>query len=241
MIGGLFSNKPTPKNIEKQAAKSQERYAQPEYRRQAMEKLLGWGTPESVTALMGRFSVVVQSPHWDEEEKRWLVDELAERGALAKEAVSAYLKAENNIAYAAKALRQLTDDDEYRTELISALNSREPSDYRTAQAKQELIACLEEVPGDEVEAAVIPYLDDHADDVQCTAVDVVERKAAKAAFPRLVEMLSEDMHSARVLRHIAGAVARLGLELDADKPLEPPVMEDFVVKDGKLARKSEGE
>jgi hypothetical protein len=238
VLGGLFGSKPTPKNIEKQSAKAQERYAQPEFRRQAMDKLLAWGTPEALDALIKRFSVVVQSPHWDEEEKRWLVEELAERGEVAREGLSRYLRSENNIAYAAKAIRQLTDEAGYQSELIGALQSREPSEYRTAQAKQELIACLEDVEGDAVVEALIPYLDDHADDVQCTCVDVLEHKNATQAHARLIEMLSEDQHSARVLRHIAGAVARMGCELDPEKALEAAVLEDFVVKDGKLERKS---
>lgn len=234
---GLFSSKPTTKNIQKQVAKVKERYAQPDYRRMAMEKLLEWGTPEAIDGVLERFAVVAQSPHWDEEEKRWLVEEMVERGDLAKEALIRFLKNANNIAFAAKALNRLMSADEYSTALSNALSEREPEDHRSAQSKQELIACLGDCEGDH-SAVIIPHLDDHADDVQCTAVDVVENKKLSGAYSRLVEMLSEDLHSGRVLRHVAQAVQNLGISIDPSKALESAVTEDFIVKEGKLERRS---
>ena len=111
LFGLLGGDKPTPKNISKLVNKVKERYAQPEYRRTAMEKLLSWSTPEALDAVLSRFTVVVQSPHWDEEEKRWLVEELAERGQPAKEALTRFLARENHIAFAAKALARLGTKD----------------------------------------------------------------------------------------------------------------------------------
>lgn len=236
MVLGLFGgDKPTPKNIEKQMQKVKERYSQPELRRAAMEKLLQWGTPEALDAVLQRFAVVVQSPHWDEEEKRWLVDELAERGAPAKEALSRFLRKENNIAFAAKALSRLVDKDEYVVELVKALKARSTEDYRTVQAKQELVAAIGEHGDASALEAIIPYLDDHGDDVQCQTIDMVEKRTYEPAYPRLVEMVTEDHHSARVLRQAASAISRLHIPIDADKPLADPVMEDFVVKDGTLS------
>lgn len=236
---GLFDfitgDKPTPKNIQKQVTKVKERYSQPEYRRMAMEKLLSWDEPEALDGVMQRFTVVVQSPHWDEDEKRWLVEELAERGEKAKQAITRFLQKENHIAFAAKALKQLVEKEEFIEELRSALLARPPSDHRSVQGKQELIACL----GEEAETAqldiIAGYLDDHGDDVQCTTIDVVENRTVKEAYERLTEMVTEEIHSARVLRHAAGAISRLSLPIDVEKTLAPAVLEDFMVKDGSLA------
>lgn len=242
MVFGLFGgNKPTEKNIGKQALKVKERYAQPEYRRAAMEQLLAWGTPEALDAVLSRFTVVVQSPHWDEEEKRWLVEELAERGAPAREALSRFLKTKNNVAFAAKALRNLCDPESYKTQLQDALLAREPEDYRSAQAKQDLIHALSEVlEAGEGADCLKPYVDDHADDVQCAAIEAVEAGKVEDVYPRLAEVVTEDMHSARVQRAAAAAIARLSIPIDPAKPIEAAVLEDFVVKDGSLARKEEG-
>lgn len=236
LFGLIGSDKPTPKNIHKQVTRVKERYAQPEFRRGAMDKLLEWDTPESLLGLMQRFTVVVNSPHWDEEEKRWLVDELAQRGDNARQAIVRFLKRENYVAFAARALRRLVDEQTYLSDLVEALRAHPPDDHRSVQGKQELVAALGEAGDTHAMQAIIPYLDDHSDDVRCTTVDVVERHALATAYPRLVETLSEDFHSARVLRHVAGAVSRLGLDVDATRPLAPAVAEDFAVKDQKLVR-----
>lgn len=240
LFGLLGGDKPTPKNIQKLVTKVKERYAQPEYRRGAMERLLSWGTPEALDGVLTRFTVVVQSPHWDEEEKRWLVEELVEKGEPAKEALVRFLERENHIAFAAQALRQLASKEEYVEVLTKALKARSPEDYRSAQGKQEIIACIADASGPEVAEALEPYLDDHADDVQCACIDAVEKLSAEAAYPRLKEIVTDDARSARVLRHAAGAMARLGVPVDPSKPLQPAVTEDYVVKEGKLARQSEG-
>lgn len=234
LFGLLGGDKPNPKNISKLVTKVKERYAQPEYRRTAMEKLLSWSTPEALDAVLSRFTVVVQSPHWDEEEKRWLVEELAERGEPAKEALTRFLARENNIAFAAKALARLTSKEEYVDELIKALRARPPEDHRTVQGKQELILALGDAGEPRAVEAVLPYLDDHADDVQCAAIDVIERHQAEVGYPKLAEILTDEVRSARVLRHAAGALSRLKAPIDPQKPLQPAVTEDYVVKDGTL-------
>lgn len=234
LFGFLGGDKPNPKNISKLVLKVKERYAQPEYRRGAMEKLLSFATPDAMDAVLQRFSVVVQSPHWDEEEKRWLVDELAERGELAKAAVTRYLAKENHIAFAAQALARLTSPAEYVETLMASLASRTPEDHRSVQGKQELILALGDTQDERVVSAVLPYLDDHADDVQCAVVDLIERLGATSAFSTLVQVLSDDVRSGRVLRHAAGAVSRLKAPIDPTRALQPAVAEDFIVKEGTL-------
>ncbi len=232
---GLFGgDKPTEKSIAKQVTKVKERYAQPEYRRVAMETLLDWGTPDALDGVLARFTVVVQSPHWDEEEKRWLVEELAERGEPAIEALRRFLKTSNNIGFAARAMERLVDKEQFRDELAAALQARDPEDYRSVQGKQELVAALGETEDPKVVEVVMPYVDDHSDDVQVTAVEVIERLGNEEQQQKLVAILGEDFRSARVARAAAGAVSRLKLPIDPEKPLSASVMEDYSVKDGTL-------
>jgi hypothetical protein len=247
LLDSLFGgDKPSQKNIEKLVVRTKERYAQPEYRREAMEKLLAMGTAEALAGVLQRFTVVAQSPHWDEEEKRWLVDELASRGDTAREVLLAFLKRADHIAFAAKALGRLAPSKEALvTDLVAALHARTPEDHRGMQGKAELVAALAETAASVALVAVVPYLDDHADDVQCTTVDALEKlwpaaPAAggerEAAQKKLQAVLVDDARSARVLRHTAAAMARLSLPIDPEKPLAPAVVEDYAVKDGRLAR-----
>jgi hypothetical protein len=240
-LDSLFGgDKPSQKNIDKLTMRVKERYAQPEYRREAMEKLLAWGTPDALRAVCQRFTVVVQSPHWDEEEKRWLVDELAKRGEAARSVLVEFLARADHIAFAARALQRLVKHDEYVQDLMTALKARAPEDHRSTQGKAELVAALAETGDARVAEALLPYLADHGDDVQCACVDAYERLWPKldqkdGLLRGLQAVVVDDGRSARVLRHTAAAMQRLGLPIDATKPLAPAVAEDYVVKDGKLS------
>jgi hypothetical protein len=242
LLDSIFGDKPTQKGIDKQVLRLKERYAQPEYRREAMDKLLAWGTPEAYAGVLARFTVVAQSPHWDEEEKRWLVDELATRGEPAKAALQAFLAKEDHVAFAAKALRKLSSSPEqWIADMIAALHARPADDHRTTLGKAELVAQLKDGGSPVVIAAVVPYLDDHADDVQMATIDCIDHHHAGIADDvkaevarRFQHIVADEARSARVLRHAAAAMARLKLAVDPTRPLAPAVAEDFVVKDGVL-------
>lgn len=232
---GLFgSNTPTEKQIAKQVTHLKEQYAKPEYRQMAMDKLLEWGTKECLAALLNRFKVVVQSPHWDEEEKRWVVEQMAKRGDLAKEVLQTFIMNENEVTYAILAFSKLSSEVELVELLKNALLSRSPEDYRTSESKMELIAALEEHEPADLPTLLIPYLDDHHDDVKCMTLDVAAKKKAENAYPKMIDMLSQEAHSARVLRHTASKVSELALVLAEDQKLAAEIAEDFEIKSGKL-------
>ena len=242
LLDSIFGDKPNQKNIEKLVLKVKERYAQPEYRREAMDKLLTWGTPESYAALLNRFTVVVQSPHWDEEEKRWLVDELATRGEPARTALKIFLAKDDHVAFAAKALRQLSPSAEvWIDDLIAALQGRAPGDHRTTQGKAELINTLVDAQAQKAVPAMLPYLSDHADDVQMATLDGLDKlfpgasaDDKTAVAETLRGIIVDDGRSARVLRQAAHVMANHKLAVDPQKALAPAVAEDFIVKDGVL-------
>jgi len=237
-------DKPTQKNIDKLVVRVKEGYAQPEYRREAMEKLLGWHTPESLNGVLVRFTVIANSLHWDGEEKTWLVDELVKLGEPARVALRKFLAKENHIAFAARALSRLDSKDDYVNDLAAALAARAPDDYRSVHGKAELIACLTDTQDPRAVTALVPYIDDHGDDVQCACVDALERlwtltgPLAGDIEKRLQAVIADDARSARVVRHTAAAMQRLDVPVDATRPLAPAVAEDFLIKDGKLARPS---
>lgn len=232
---GLFGkNTPTEKQIAKQVTHLKEQYAKPEYRQMAMDKLLEWGTRECLVGLLNRFKVVVQSPHWDEEEKRWLVDQLAKRGDLAKDVLREFVMNENEVTYAIVALSRFCTQAELIEILRAALLARSPEDHRSSESKMELIAALEEHEPADLSDLLIAYLDDHHDDVKCMTLDVLTKKQAQQAYPKIISMLADDLHSARVLRHTASKVYELGLTIPEDLKLAPEVEEDFELKTGKL-------
>jgi lipopolysaccharide biosynthesis regulator YciM len=235
-IFDIFTGRPTGKAIASQVSKAKEQYAQPEYRRMAMEKLLKWDTPESLAGVVQRFCVVVQSPHWDEVEKQWLVEEIVERGEHSRAILRDFILKENDLAYALDAYRKIVqNDDAYVAILWDALEIRKPADHRSVRAKQELIAALAEMPGIDLER-LVPYLHDHSDDVQSLAISALADRKDERFFAPVRELIGSDIHSSRVMRAAADAVSALKIPVAEDFKIAGPVLEDFHTENGLLVR-----
>src|SRR5271170_6675572 len=182
----FIKGKPSPNAILSQVRKAKEVYAQPEYRRMAMDKLLKWGDDDSLRGILERFSVVVQSPHWDEDEKRWLTEELTKLGDRALPILREFILKKNEVNHALSAYRAIVNNDHaYEAFLIEALKIRPPSDHRSVQGKQELIALLSEFKEVPLADLLLPYLDDHSDDVQCAAIDALRAHLNDAVKQKL--------------------------------------------------------
>jgi hypothetical protein len=233
----MFKSGPTSDSILGQVRKAKEVYAQPEYRRMAMEKLLKWGTEESLRGLLERFTVVVQSPHWDEDEKRWLVDEMIKVGELSKPILREFILKKNEVNYALLAYRKIVDSDEgYKAILVEALNLRPPSDHRSVQGKQEIIAAISEFEPMFYEELLLPYLADHSDDVQSAAIDALCRSENNKIAVALISLLESEVHSARVLRAAAHVVANKKYPLTDATRLSDVVKEEFRIEGGHLVK-----
>jgi hypothetical protein len=233
----LFKSEPSSEAILGQVRKAKEIYAQPEYRRMAMEKLLKWNTDEALKGLLERFCVVVQSPHWDEDEKRWLVEEMIKLSDRSKPILRDFILKKNEVNHALLAYQKIVaNDNTYKELLVEALSLRPPSDHRSVQGKQELIAAISEFEPEFFENLLLPYLFDHSDDVQCAAIDALSKSNNEAVAKALVNLLESDVHSARVLRRAAHVVETKKIPISEAVKLADPVMEEFRVDHGHLIR-----
>ena len=238
---GLFDLiKPNDKKkIEGLVKKVKEPYAQPEVRREAMEGLFKMGTDDALRGVLKRFTFVCQSLHWDGEEKRWLIDELARTGTPAVQPVKDFIHQDDNVVLAIRALEKLLDAQQVTETLISALQARAPDAYRATQAKLEIIDHLGSGPvSDRAWEAVQPYLEDHSDDVRAKVLEVVEGWSLEAAAAQVARLLLDDTLSARVHRQAAQCLCALKARLSPAPVLPPAAQEDYTVDgDGQVIRK----
>jgi len=233
-IGGTVEEQ-----IERQLKKIKQTYAQPEYRRGAMDALINLGTHEAFFALCKRFTVVANSAHWDEEEKHWLVDTLAGLGPPAVPAVREFVLKDDNVNYPLRALEKVLGSDDMTAFLVEALKVRAPDDYRRDKGKLELIDNLgKRTLTPALVEAIVPYLHDHSDDVICKAVEVFEDGKEGAVKDQLFALAYDDTMSARVQRRAAEAIDKLRLEADRDlDKLPDAVAEDFQIEGRTLTRR----
>lgn len=196
--------------LEKAAKQVREPYAQPEYRRAAMEKLLELGTEEAYAALLMRFTYNANGQIADESEKRDLVDELVRVGKPALPSLQKFIATEKAVALPIEALRRMLPPAEALAFLQKTLQSYEPLDHRSTQQKISLVFALAELGGPEVALSLVPYLDDHHDDVQFQVIGALERLKNEATGPALAKVCVGDAHAGRVQRAAAQALANLG-------------------------------
>lgn len=239
---GLFKDKNnhskvvSEQKIQKQVLRVREKYAKTDYRQMAMDTLLEWNTKESLRGVLERFCVVVDSPGADEAEKKWLVEEVAKKGKPAQEALIDFILLSNEVAHAIATLEKMCTKDEVLAALLAALAKRPPADHRLAESKVELIGVLHNYLSQPLVAeALIPYLQDHHDDVQLAAVEALCEEAK--AYPKIAQMIHDNSRSARVLRQVAKTMAAHKIAADMSAALAEEVAEDFEVKDGFLSLK----
>ncbi len=231
----FFKNKkPTNKQIIKHIKKIRSVYVQTDYRMESMKRLLSWNTEKSIAGVLNRFSVVAQSPYFDEKEKVWLSKELIKKGVLAKKAICNFLLDANEISYVINSLSRLCNKKELLKVLYTSLKHRKPEDYRSSSVKIDIIDAIVYYSDNFIGNEIIPYIDDYSDDVKCKVINVILDKGLMIANDRLVNMLFEDIHSVRVLRQVGFVVATFKIPILLNKKIVSSVLDYFYVKNGIL-------
>lgn len=237
---GLFDMLKPKSALEKAAKQVREVYAQPDYRRTAMDKLFEIGTPEAYTALLGRFAINANGQIADEAEKRELVDQLASIGEPCVEPLKEFIRNEKTIAFPIRAIQKILGREATLAFLLETLLAYEPLDHRTTQAKTTLVFSIAEIASAEDAPKLAPYLGDHADDVQFQTIEALQKLANPDTAEDLAKVCISEDHSGRVQRRAAQALVDLGWNVKAyfgDFPEE--LKEEYVLgKKGVLVKKS---
>lgn len=203
---GIFDILKPKSALEKAAKDVKEVYSQPEYRREAMDKLFEMGTREAYVALLGRFSINASGQIADEQEKRELVDRLVEIGHTVVSPLEDYIRSEQTIAFPIRALVRILDKPDAIRFLIETLRRYEPLDHRSTKAKITLITTLADLCTPADTAVFVPYLEDHDDDVQWNAIVAVEKLGDETAREALAKVCCGDAHAQRIQRRAAQAL-----------------------------------
>ena len=206
---GIFDVLKRKTPLEKLSKEVKEPFSQPEYRREAMDKLFRMGTEEAYKALLGRFTVAASGAIADEQEKRELVDRLVEVGEPALGQVKSFIKTEQKITFPVRALARMVSKNDTVAFLMETLKQYEPLDHRSIEQKTTLLTTLGDMVGKDQAEIFIPYLEDHSDDVQFNAIVVLERLAHPDSRLPLAKVCVGEDHAQRIQRRAAEALAKL--------------------------------
>lgn len=203
-----------------------ERYAQPEPRMDAAERLVRIGTPEAIYQLARRFSITSGNLEQDDQEKRWVRDLLVEQGARAADPLRRYLKGHDEITWAMDALAKLLPSDVLAGFLFEVLQDGDPVSIRGSKAVQ----ILDFLAGLETEGAAAPVtrcLASSDDTVRIAAVAALRAYADPATREALLEaFVADEEDSVRVRIAIAELLADLEWEVRGHRPGVERVLPD---------------
>jgi len=223
---GLFdflTNKPTVSNVEKVMKRMLNEHHQQQVRQESMEQLANWGTLEAIQALTRRLAVNFRDTIVNEQEKRWVADTLVERfGERSVEPLVYFIRKEQNVSTAVRALQRLVSAERLVEILTETLTVYAPADYRSTQAKTQLIDALDEHATASVLEHIAPFIADHDDDVRIKVIEQVQARLPDApaasqgrALDGLVEALLDPEAASRIQRRVGEALAAVDADLSA--------------------------
>ncbi len=218
-------------------------FAQPDVRMREMSRLLNDGGPAALRGVLKRFAANANGHIADEDEKKWLEDSIVEHGDDALEPLADYIRTEEQLSYALRAYRRIAGNEGTITFFLSVLDHYGPDDYRSSDAKVQIIRELEQdLAEPRVLPALMPFLHDHSDDVRWAIMDLVERAAKEgiltpalqsAAAQEIGKIAITDDNRPRIERRAAELLCEREWLVGGTAEELPPLLQDEFFLDKK--------
>ncbi len=243
---GLFGSKEERAQgaLKKLAKRVTERYGPPENRQKAMQQLSDMGTPAALRTLCQRFTVRSEPGITDDEEKETVRQMLVDERAEAVGPLEAFVREEEEgIAWALRVLAEIAPDKVVGV-VVGELSRLGKIYTRDPEKKLVLLTWLREhhagASGADVEAALLPLLEDFSDDIRISATRAIVSVApGEKARDALIGLLLRDRDNARVRGEVLDALATLGADVKGHRPtVEALLVEPFFLdREGRVKKR----
>lgn len=232
------------KKIDKVAKLATNPFAQPDVRMREMQRLLQEGTPYAYRGLLRRFAANANGQIADEEEKQWLEDAIVDVGETIREPLQVFIRENKTLSYALRAYERIFGEQEAVRFFLEVLEKHGPDAYRQSEAKQQIaLALVEHTDDPRVLAGLVPFSEDHSDDVRWVVLDAIESAdgagtltdAAKAQYLEVMgRILTDDATGPRVQRRVAEFLKDKGWAVGLDEGEVCPLLDEnyFIDKKG---------
>jgi HEAT repeat protein len=196
----LFSSEsePSERQIKRSLKQVLQTHGEAATRVGAMERLASWRTPEAAAALLRRFTIQTPQASMDLEEKQYAVRLLVDMGKVAVDPILNFIKAEPDVTYPVRALRDILSFEEFHKCLMDILQSLSTGYTRWPEAKAVFIAHLSDEAFAQVADAVFHSLEDEDDDVCIAAIDYLARNGDESIREKLLQIFLESDSRPRV-------------------------------------------
>lgn len=215
-LGGGSKENRDSKRIRDLSKKAHEKYGDPASRTRALEQLRDIGTPEAIAALLQRFTVKTEPGITDGEEKEFTLEILTSFGDAAVGPVEEFIREQDTVAWAVRALEALVPQDQLVGTLTSVLDKLAREYSREPDKKVLIINHLAGIQDPRIAPAVVPFLDDPSDEVRVAALQTLVEHRATSARDAIVGCLIHA-EAPRVRAAAAAALADLGVEVGGER------------------------
>jgi HEAT repeat protein len=187
------SSTPSSKQIEKVVKRLTEPGGENGPRIEAAEKLSEWGTPESLYALLKRFTMSSNVITQDIEEKRMVVQMLVEKGRDAVDPILRFLSSHHNVEWPVQALSEILPREELVPRLVHILEKvAAASEFTPPEHKSDLIRAMRGHVTPEIATVLRQFLSDDDDDVRIAAIEAISEVGEEVREPLLEAFLQAD-------------------------------------------------
>ena len=167
----LTGTQPSKRQIERQIKKLVHPHGESVNRMGAVQQLLEWRTPESIAAILKRFTIVASPVPLDQEEKQEVCDLLIGLGREIVAPIQRFLREEVQVYWPARALQQVLPEEEYRQGMANILADLQASYVRVADQKRDLLRQVQGLQYEKLFEVAERYLEDPSDDVRIAALE----------------------------------------------------------------------
>lgn len=180
------------KQIEKHRKRLTDRFRQTYERYEAMDALAKLGTPEAFTALLGRFTIRVDGPTVDEEEKTYCYELLRSAGEPAVAPIEAFIAKNTAVYFPLRALREIAGDDRAVEALLAAMADCDPGYHEGLERLREIVSNLRDFQHNRVRSALESLVESRSDEIRVFALDGLSGYPNDEIAPLFATRLLED-------------------------------------------------
>ncbi len=227
--------------VERLVKAATQKFGPPENRQKALEQLQELGTPEAIAGMLKRFTVSSEPSITAREEKEYVYRTILDFEKDAIGPLQDFVRnSETAIAWAVKGLGALTTPAEVVEVCLAALTKLGNEYTRDPEKKTTLLTQLLEHDDPRIVPAVIPFLDDPADDVKIAASRILAKSKAEAARQPLVDAIPREKEHRRVVAALFEALSLGAFKVEAAREnLQPLLPDGFSIdKEGVVQRPS---
>jgi HEAT repeat protein len=194
----IFSGKPADK-ARKLKAKVTQKYGDPTVRQKAIAQLGDLKGPEAIATLLSRFTITVEPLTTDADEKDHAFELLVSRGQDVIEPVKEFLrKSDVATSWGIRILERVLPETELIGIYVEMLTKIGPDYTRDPEKKNVLILHLTEKDDPRIAPALVPFLEDPADDIKIATLKALGPLKHEPAREPLLNLMTNSETARRV-------------------------------------------